>query len=306
MRSGVEGFVFCSASANNQPVPLYEGYCKKRQIGTLNCGEKVEVLSRQDDMLRISLGEAGPRGQRRMNLVPASAISRQADKFFPFDNESGVPDRSPDCSQMLTRENAPDGFVFCSRGQDSAPVYHSACQSHASDSLACGEKVAVLTRAGDMLQVTIPPHGFPRYMEASAVSQQTGKFVPFGDASGIPDKRAPDCSRPGQTFGAGGSLSQGSPERNVERNVTMPRGIFMPDPPFSEQARKKKIQGVVVLSLTVGVDGSTHDIKVERGLGYGLDEKAVETVSQWKFKPALKDGEPIERRINVEVNFHLY
>ncbi|MGA9528342.1 MAG: energy transducer TonB [Terriglobales bacterium] len=300
---GVDGFVFCPESASDQPVPLYIGYCKKRQVGTLNCGEKVEVLSRQDDMLRISLGEVGPRGQMRANLAPASAISRQADKFVPFDDQSGVPEHSPDCSQMLARENAPDGFVFCSRGQDSAPVYHSACQSHASDSLACGERVGVLGRSGDLLQVTVPPHGFPRYMEASAVSQQTGKFVPFDDASGIENKGVPDCSHPGATFGAGGGISQGT---RPERNVTMPRAIFVPDPPYSELARKKKIQGVILLSLTVGVDGNAHDVTVERGLGYGLDENAVETVSRWKFKPALKDGEPIAHRMNVEVNFHLY
>jgi TonB family protein len=303
-RSGVEGFVFCPASANDQPVPLYVGYCKKRQIGTLNCGEKVEVVSRHADMLSIASGETGPRGQRRTNLVAASAISRQADKFVPFDDQSGVPEgRSPDCSQMLARENAPDGFVFCSRGQDSAPVYHSACQSRSSDSLACGEKVGVLTRAGDMVQVTVPPHGFPRYMEASAISQQAGKFVPFDDASGIEDKGAPDCSRPGATFGAGGGISQGGPP---DRNVTPPRGIYMPDPPYSEQARKKKIQGVILLSLTVGADGNVHNVTVERGLGYGLDEKAVDTVGQWKFKPALKDGQPIEKEIKVEVNFRLY
>jgi TonB family protein len=303
-QSGVEGFVFCPKSANDQPVPLYVGYCRKRQVGTLNCGEKVEVLTRQDDMLRISLGEVGPRGQRRANLVPASAISRQPDKFVPFDNESGVPEgRSPDCSQMLARENAPDGFVLCSRGHDSAPVYHSPCQSSASDSLACGETVGVLGRSGDMLQVTVPPHGFPRYMEASAVSQQAAKFVPFDDASGIEDKGAPDCSHSGGTFGAGGGLSQGT---RPERNVTMPRAISTPDPPYSEQARKKKIQGVIVLSLTVGVDGNAHDVTVERGLGYGLDENAVDTVSRWKFKPALKNGEPIEHRMNVEVNFRLY
>ena len=305
--SGVEGFVFCPASANDQPVPLYVGYCKKRQIGTLNCGEKVEVLSRQDDMLRISLGEVGPRGQRRANLVPASAISRQPDKFVPFDNQSGVPERSPDCSQMLARENAPDGFVFCSHGQDSAPVYHSPCQSHATDSLACGENVRVLSRSGDMFQVTTPPSGLSRFVAASAVSQQTGKFVPFGDDSGVPDKGAPDCARAGATFGSGGGISPLPPERNVERNVTMPRAIFQPGPEYSEEARKKKIQGTVVLSLIVGVDGNTRDIKIIRGgLGYGLDEKAVQAVSRWKFKPALKDGEPIDKEIAVEVSFRLY
>ncbi|MGB8012901.1 MAG: energy transducer TonB [Terriglobales bacterium] len=287
-RSGADGFVFCSDPAKDQPVPIYVGYCKKRQIGTLNCGEKVEVLNRQDDMLRISLGERGPRGQRRTNLVPASAISRQLDKFVPFDNQSGLPERSPDCSQMQARENAPDGFVFCSGRQDSAPVYHSACQSSASDSVACGERVGVLSRHGDMLQVTVPPQGFPRYMAASAVSQQAAKFLPFDDDSGVPDKGAPPCTdRP-------------------ERNVTPPHAIFMPDPEYSEKARKKKIQGVITLSLTVAADGTTRDIKIQKGLGYGLDEKAVEAVSRWKFKPALKDGEPIDKEIAVEVNFRLY
>jgi len=287
-RTGVEGFVFCPASANDQPVPLYVGYCKKRQIGTLNCGEKAEVLSREGDMLRISLGETGPRGQRRTNLVPASGVSRQPDKFVPFDNESGVPVRSPDCSQFLARENAPDGFVFCSSGQDSVSVYHSVCDSHAAESVACGENVRVLSRSGDMLQVTTPPHDFPRYIAASAVSQQAGKFVPFDADSGVPERVALGC------------------RQQPERDVTPPRAIFMPEPEFSKEARKKKIQGVVVLSFTVGVDGNTHDIKIERGLGYGLDEKAVEAVNRWKFKPALKDEEPIERRINAEVNFHLY
>jgi TonB family protein len=305
IRSGVEGFVFCPESAKDQPVPLYVGFCKKRQIGTLNCGEKVEVLNRQDDMLRISTGETGPRGQRRTDLVAASAISRQPDKFVPFDDQSGVPARSPDCSGMLARENAPGGFVFCSSGKDSAPVYFSACQSHAAGSLACGENVRVLSRHGDMLQVTTPPHDLPRYMEASAVSQQADKFAPFDDNSGVQDQGAADCSRAGSSFGAGagGGISQGHPP---ERNVTMPRAIFMPDPEFTDLARKKKIQGVVTLSLIVGIDGTTHDITVDKGIGYGLDEKAVQAVSRWKFTPALKDGEPIEQKIAVEVSFRLY
>jgi len=91
-----------------------------------------------------------------------------------------------------------------------------------------------------------------------------------------------------------------------ERNVTMPHAIFMPDPEYSEQARKKKINGTVVISLTVTVDGTTRDIKVVKGVGYGLDEKAVAAVSRWKFSPALKDGQPIEKEITAEVAFHLY
>jgi TonB family protein len=88
--------------------------------------------------------------------------------------------------------------------------------------------------------------------------------------------------------------------------VTPPHATFAPPPEYTEQARKKKIQGTVMLSLTVAVDGTTRDIKVVKGVGYGLDEKAVETVSRWKFSPALKDGQPIEKEISVEVSFHLF
>jgi periplasmic protein TonB len=61
-----------------------------------------------------------------------------------------------------------------------------------------------------------------------------------------------------------------------------------------------------VLWLVVGADGLPREIKVQRTLGLGLDEKAIEAVKQWKFKPAMKDGNPVAVRISVEVNFHLY
>jgi TonB family protein len=61
----------------------------------------------------------------------------------------------------------------------------------------------------------------------------------------------------------------------------------------------------VLLSLEVGADGLAHNIQVVRGLGLGLDEKAVEAVQQWTFKPGMKDGEPVPVRASIEVNFRL-
>lgn len=90
-RFRADGFVFCSEPAKDQSAPIYVGLCTKRQVGTLNCGEKVEVLSRHEDMLTIAFSERPPR-----RLVPASAISRQPDKFVPFDDQSGIPEgRAP-------------------------------------------------------------------------------------------------------------------------------------------------------------------------------------------------------------------
>jgi TonB family protein len=87
---------------------------------------------------------------------------------------------------------------------------------------------------------------------------------------------------------------------------SVPKLIYGPEPEFTDQARRKKIQGVVTLRITVSETGEVTDAVVTKGLGYGLDEKAVEGVRRWKFKPALKDGQPISSTVAVEVNFHLY
>jgi TonB family protein len=92
----------------------------------------------------------------------------------------------------------------------------------------------------------------------------------------------------------------------VGGGVTAPRAIYAPDPEFSEEARKSKYQGTVVLWLIVGPDGRTRNIRVQRTLGMGLDEKAVEAIRRWLFEPARKDGVPVAVQINVEVNFRLY
>jgi len=66
------------------------------------------------------------------------------------------------------------------------------------------------------------------------------------------------------------------------------------------------VQGVVVLLLVVGKDGRTYDIHVGQSLGMGLDEKAIEAVGRWRFRPATLNGKPVATQIAVEVDFHLY
>jgi TonB family protein len=88
--------------------------------------------------------------------------------------------------------------------------------------------------------------------------------------------------------------------------VSAPRAIYDPEPQYSEEARKAKFQGAVVLAIIVGADGRAHDIKIARSLGMGLDEKAIEAVKQWKFLPAMKDGQPVSVLVNVEVDFRVF
>jgi TonB family protein len=95
------------------------------------------------------------------------------------------------------------------------------------------------------------------------------------------------------------------PVYKVRDGVKPPRATYSPDPEFSEEARRQKVQGAVLLDIIVTSAGKPERIKVVQGRGYGLDEKAVEAVSQWKFKPATKDGKPVSVEIAVEVDFNL-
>jgi protein TonB len=79
--------------------------------------------------------------------------------------------------------------------------------------------------------------------------------------------------------------------------------IYHPDPEYTKQARSAGIQGSVTLALTIGTDGRVHEVKVLSGLGYGLDEKAVEAVQSWRFEPALEEGTPIESKMAVDISF---
>ena len=88
--------------------------------------------------------------------------------------------------------------------------------------------------------------------------------------------------------------------------VSAPRIISSTAAQYSEKARKAKYQGVCVLSLIVTSEGTPRDVRIVRSLGMGLDEKAIEAVSQWKFEPGIKDGKPVAVMVDVEVNFHLY
>jgi TonB family protein len=100
--------------------------------------------------------------------------------------------------------------------------------------------------------------------------------------------------------------AEGNEVFKVGGGVSAPAVIEQPAPEYSEQARRERYQGTCVLWLIVGTDGRPHDIRVSRTLGLGLDDKAIEAVKQWKFKPAMKDGKPVAVEVSVEVNFKLY
>jgi TonB family protein len=102
-------------------------------------------------------------------------------------------------------------------------------------------------------------------------------------------------------FFAAAAVAQNTPINHP--GATPPGLISKTEPRYSEEAHQIFYEGSVTLSVVIGVDGKAQDIKVTRPLGLGLDEKAVEAVSGWMFRPAMKDGQPAATFSTVEVNF---
>ncbi len=103
--------------------------------------------------------------------------------------------------------------------------------------------------------------------------------------------------------GFGGGFGGGA--YRIGGGVSAPSVLSKVEPEYSEEARKAKWQGTVVLQLVVDDQGRPQNLKILRSLGLGLDQKAVEAVSHWRFKPGLKDGKPVPVFATIEVNFRL-
>jgi protein TonB len=108
-----------------------------------------------------------------------------------------------------------------------------------------------------------------------------------------------------QGIGESRSGKPGMRTRRERRGITPPQLVRKVEPEFSEEARKAKYQGVVVLSIEVDENGTVRNVRVLQKLGLGLDEKAIEAVSHWRFRPALSDGKPIATEATVQVSFQL-
>lgn len=88
-------------------------------------------------------------------------------------------------------------------------------------------------------------------------------------------------------------------------DLTPPKGVYTPNPEYSEKARKKEISGTVVVELVITAGGKVRDVKVTKSLEPSLDQQAIAAVQTWKFEPATKDGKPVAVHIHAEVTFRI-
>jgi protein TonB len=132
---------------------------------------------------------------------------------------------------------------------------------------------------------------------ASALSDSLGHGNGTGIGSGTGGGLGP---------GEGGGTGGGAFRAGVN-GVGVPVCLYCPIPQYSDEARKAKYQGTVVLQVTITTDGRAINISVVKGPGLGLEEKAIEAVKGWKFKPAVgPSGKPVATIVPIEVTFRLY
>jgi TonB family protein len=143
---------------------------------------------------------------------------------------------------------------------------------------------------GDPLAKLMSTSGGPG--GGSGIGSGTGTGIGSGEGGGL---------GPGSGGGTGGGIFHPGKD-----GVGSPSCIYCPDPKYSDEARKAKYQGTVVLQAVVTADGRAIEIHVVKGPGLGLEEKAIEALNTWRFKPAMgPEGRPVPTYVTFEMNFRL-
>jgi len=145
-----------------------------------------------------------------------------------------------------------------------------------------------LLNIGDPNGVVGPPSAGPG----------VGGGIGNGQGRGIGEGNGPGVG-PGSGGGAGGGVF------HVGGGVTPPTVLQRVEPQYSEEARKARYQGTVVLEAIVRRDGTVDIQRIVRSLGFGLDENAIQALKQWRFRPGMRNGVPVDVSLNIEVNFNL-
>ena len=107
-------------------------------------------------------------------------------------------------------------------------------------------------------------------------------------------------------------VAQLSPKRQataqpskVGNGIAAPKVLYKIEPSYSPEARAVKAQGTVVVSVMIGTNGKAADVQLRKGVGYGLDEQALDAITQWTFQPGTRDGMAVPVQASIEVNFRL-
>jgi TonB family protein len=142
--------------------------------------------------------------------------------------------------------------------------------------------------------------GLPTEAAAESTSQGSGSGGGAGTGQGT---GLGEGTGAGIGPGSGGGTG-GGPYR-PGAGITPPELVREVKPEFTDEARRRGVEGDVVLEIVVRRDGSVGDVKVLQGLGAGLDRRAIDAVRQWRFSPAKRYGTPVDVLVEVAVEFKI-
>jgi protein TonB len=152
--------------------------------------------------------------------------------------------------------------------------------------------------------IDAPPNGSMSSGPGSGGGIGTGRGTGVGPGTGA---GVGPGSGGGMGGGSGGGIGSGIGPYVVGNGVKPPEVLFQPLPAYTEEARKARAEGIVLIQAIIRKDGTVDSFKVLRGLGYGLDESAINTIAtKWRFKPGTYKGLPVDVQANIEVSFRLY
>jgi TonB family protein len=177
------------------------------------------------------------------------------------------------------------GYVYCAsdKPEHSVPVFlDDPCLKVHVGNISCGEKLDVVSRQGEWLKV-VNSGGITRFMKSGSISQKPDEFVPLD----IEAEPTPVCKAPPST------------------GIHPPSQVFAPEPEYPRSASLAKKEGYVSIGLVVGIDGVPHEVRVVSSTDKDFDANAIAAVQRWRFKPAQKNGQPVEVPIEVQIAFHL-
>ena len=183
------------------------------------------------------------------------------------------------------------GYVDCLPGVRSSPVpiFENPCIPQPAGEISCGQKVEVTGLQGAWLEFKMPD-GTHRFIGIASVSKDPLRFVALTpNAAPVPVINLAECN----TARARHSMNQPAAV------------VYAPQPEYTVSAWQAEVQGIVGLSVLVGVDGRAYDVEVQTPLGWGLDKRTVLAVQKWRFAPALKNGKPIPSRMDINVPLRL-
>lgn len=209
-------------------------------------------------------------------LIPTKEVLVLKQLALPAQLKGGGPPE-PETPQPKPKEVAPKPKPVLVPIPDPTPMEPEPIQLERN--LETPEVMDEIAADLDIGDIEAPP-GFGRGVEGTGTGPSSGSGPAAGDGSGV------------YQVGSGG--------------VTNPIPINQTMPSYTDEAIKAKAQGVVLLQAIIRKDGSVTDFKVLRGLGYGLEEKAIEEIAtNWKFRPGTLQGRAVDVLATIEVQFNL-